>query len=301
MRTVLIDGDIILYKVAITNCTDVCWDVEPYDDIYTSTIDLNVARAAIDEELSSIQRFMEAEDIVMVFSSVQGNFRNDIYQDYKHNRKFKKKPVGYYELKKYVVENYTTYEEPKLEGDDLLGILCTSDIIKGEKVIWSEDKDLKTIPCKLGKWIRDDVGKLMPEVIDVSLAEADYNFLKQTLTGDTSDGYIGCRGIGGVKVTEILKPFEGVESIDMQEAWSVIVDTYISQKREELAKEDPEYATLKNNQKKEFRDTYDIPEKLIDETYNFAVTQARCAKILRGEDYDFTTKKFKLFTPEKPF
>ena len=45
-------------------------------------------------------------------------------------------------------ENYKCYEKPYLEGDDCLGILATSDIIKGDKLVVSKDKDLKTIPAQ---------------------------------------------------------------------------------------------------------------------------------------------------------
>ena len=67
--------------------------------------------------------------------------------------------------------------------------------IEGEKVIVSEDKDLKTVPCKLWR---------SGELLNITKEEADYNHLFQTLTGDTTDGYSGLRGVGEVKAKTIL-------------------------------------------------------------------------------------------------
>jgi DNA polymerase-1 len=77
-----------------------------------------------------------------------------------------------------------------------MGILATSDIIDGEKVIVSEDKDMMTIPGLL--WRSNDMHSITEE-------QADYYHLYQTLIGDTADGYPGLRGVGDKKATELLK------------------------------------------------------------------------------------------------
>jgi len=133
-----------------------------------------------------------------------------------------------------------------LEADDVLGILATSGnrFIEGEKVIVSEDKDLKTIPCKLWK---------SGELLNITKEEADYNHLFQTLTGDTTDGYSGLRGVGEVKAKTILNV----------PTWSSVENAFI---KAGYTKED-------------------------------ALTQARLARILRFEDYDFEYDTPKMWLP----
>ena len=71
--------------------------------------------------------------------------RVSCWNNYKFNRKNLRKPVAYQAVNEWLKENYKCYEKPYLEGDDCLGILATSDIIKGEKLVVSKDKDLKII------------------------------------------------------------------------------------------------------------------------------------------------------------
>lgn len=92
---------------------------------------------------------------------------------------------------------------------------------------------------------------------DVWPMEADVFFYLQALMGDTTDGYPGCPKIGPVKATKILSEVVGVET------WKAIVSTYAA--------------------------------KGFDEQY--ALTQARVARICQHTDYDFINKKVKLWTP----
>src|SRR5262249_40632645 len=79
-------------------------------------------------------------------------------------------------------------------------ILATSDkIIPGRKIIVSADKDMKTIPGE-----HYDPNKRELGVVTVSRLEADGYHMMQTLTGDTTDGYTGCPGVGPKKAEKIL-------------------------------------------------------------------------------------------------
>lgn len=122
----------------------------------------------------------------------------------------------YAAIKDYIKETYRTYERPDLEGDDVLGILSTSPkIIRGEKVIVSLDKDLKTIPgliCDMKDF----------EISEISEAEADYMHMYQTLTGDTADGYSGCPGVGPKNAEKLLADTDGT----YQTMWPVVVGQY---------------------------------------------------------------------------
>ena len=97
-------------------------------------------------------------------------------------------------------------------------------------------------------------------VLKISKWEADRNHLHQTLTGDSSDNYSGCPKIGPKTADKL---FAGKE--EQFELWE---------------------AVLKQFDKAELSDSH-------------ALTQARVARLLRTGEYDFNTKKIKLWSPPK--
>jgi DNA polymerase-1 len=205
----------------------------------------------------------QEEGSYLCFSSypdyVSDNFRYKVYPDYKHNRKGKDKPKLYWDLRDYLLQNYDTKIKSTLEADDVLGIMST--LHPGEFIIVTSDKDLKQIP---GEHFNPDT----MELFDVTPEQGDYWFYKQILTGDATDGYPGCKGIGPKKADTILE------------------STF-----------------------REYRENGNIPKWFIWKygikptyeskglTEDFALSQARVARILRAEDYDFKKKQVKLWTP----
>ena len=87
---------------------------------------------------------------------------------------------------------------------------------------------------------------------------ANYNFMYQTLVGDMTDGFAGCPSIGGVKASRIL-----ANKKDLPEMWEAVVKEYEKQGLDE----------------------------------NYALTQARLARILRASDWDSKKKKPILWRP----
>jgi len=102
----------------------------------------------------------------------------------------------------------------------------------------------------------------MPRI--VMAREADRKFYMQCLTGDPTDGFSGCPKIGPVKAKKIINSVEEGEDWEAR-VWEAIVETYANAG--------------------------------LDESY--ALTQARMARILRAEDYDFKAKKPKLWEPKR--
>jgi DNA polymerase-1 len=86
--------------------------------------------------------------------------------------------------------------------------------------------------------------------------KANYNFCLQVLTGDSADGYKGCVGVGAVKANRVL---HNKKTID--EMWNAVIEEY-----------------ERNNQS--FEDAYH---------------QAKLARILRKDEYDFATNQPKLW------
>lgn len=117
---------------------------------------------------------------------------------------------------------YKVYIKESLEADDVIGILATSKtIIKGDKVVWSLDKDFKTIPCKFHR--AKPHGKDESHLI--TQEAADWWFMYQTLIGDKVDGYEGCKGIGDKTARKLLG---NIGEKPIKELWKIVLDTYLT-------------------------------------------------------------------------
>lgn len=211
-RTLLIDGDILVYRITAASEVEIDWG----NDLWTLHSDMAECRDALDRQIATYLEELKANDVILAFSPAR-NFRYRIYPQYKSHRQGKRKPITYKPLKAYAHEKYKTFERPDLEGDDILGILATSPVIvKGEKIIVSLDKDLKTIPGKICD-MRDPI-----TIQEITEEEARYNHMYQTLIGDTTDGYPGCPGCGPVSAAKLL---DGVEKT-YEAMWPVVVKAY---------------------------------------------------------------------------
>ncbi len=186
MTLLLIDGDIIAYKAAAsaevaTNWGNGQWTLHSFEPDVEVRIE------------DQIHKLLEApvQDCVIAFTDKK-NFRKDVAPYYKANRKDTRKPMLLDYAKEYMSLQYNTIMYRNLEADDVLGILGTKN---RDTIIWSEDKDLLTIPAK--HWING-------EVVEITEAEANYQFLYQTLIGDSTDNYKGCPTIGPKTANKIL-------------------------------------------------------------------------------------------------
>lgn len=258
MRTVIVDGDVIVYKVAEAVADSFEVQTEEQDEyIYRNIGWASKAQAqeVLDNMINDICNDCNADKVCICLSDMNSNFRKQLNPSYKANRKAIK-PILYEYLRKYMAASgYVVYERPSLEADDVIGILATSsNIIKGDKVVWSLDKDFKTIPCKFHR--AGVNGKDKSELI--TKEEADWWFMYQTLVGDPVDGYSGCKGVGDKTAKKILGD---VGTHTLSEMWKLVVETY---KKFGLTEEE-------------------------------ALLNARMARILRVDDYDFKNKEVKLW------
>lgn len=241
--TLLIDGDLILYKA--TSAVEVDWRIDEDNHILFSN-----AEEAFDLFVQQIDRFKEAlgsSEVVIAFTKGQ-SFRSTINPTYKAPRLGNRKPLAFADVRERAERTYKTLIHPGLEADDVLGIWATRGTFK-HPIIVSEDKDLKTIPGFLYR---------QNELTEITEDEANYNFMFQTLTGDVTDGYPGCPGIGPKTAEKILG-----DTKDVGELWAKVVATY-------------EHAKL---------------------TEEDALMQARMARILRSSDWDDKRKEPILWQP----
>lgn len=211
MRTLLIDGDIVLYEVTIACEEAIHWG----DDVWTLHSDMMEAKERFDCWISKMKDKLNADKVIIAVSG-EDNWRKDVLPTYKANRKKKRKPLVFPQLKKYCIDVYRTYVKQNLEADDVLGLLAGKPglaRIKGEKIIVTIDKDLKTIPGLHYNPMKPELG-----VIEVSEEQADYNHLLQSLTGDPVDGYSGCPGVGPVTAGRVLQ----------YPCWGAVLEAYES-------------------------------------------------------------------------
>jgi 5'-3' exonuclease len=212
MRTLLVDADIYAYRIAAANQQVYDWDGDGNQIIVTN--DLSEATDQLDGVLRNLQADLEADRLIVCLTSPD-NWRKTVLPTYKANR-VHERPVLLEPIRQHLIETHTTYARPTLEADDLLGILATHPrILAGERIIVSQDKDLKAIPG----WLFNPDKHTAPVCIEEP--QADHWHLLQTLTGDPVDGYSGCPGIGPVKALKWLPEFS-------EDMWSTVVDCYAS-------------------------------------------------------------------------
>ena len=211
-RTLLMDSDVFIYRAANRAQTTFDWGEGPQTNLDEAASMLDLTK-----QITDIQDLLNAENIIMALGDPDGkNWRKDILPSYKAHRKPEDKPKLLSFLREFVLKTWKTYQRPTLEGDDVLGILSTApDLIRGEKIIVSIDKDFQSIPGHLYNPDHPERGTRL-----ISHDQADYYHAYQTLIGDATDGYKGCPGIGPKKATGILGP------ITKAEYWKAIVATY---------------------------------------------------------------------------
>lgn len=200
---ILIDGDILCYTVSAAVEKPVDWG----NDFWTLHSDFAEAKQRIDVDIVEFVETLGGTSFTVCLSDSQ-NFRKSIYPEYKANRANVRKPVVFSALRDYLIETWDCVFWPRLEADDVMGILATT---KKDSVIVSADKDLRTVPGRVYNPSKPDLG-----TIEVTEAEADRNHLIQTLTGDRTDGYPGCPGIGPARAEKIV---DG--------GWEAVVEAFV--------------------------------------------------------------------------
>ena len=195
MRTLILDGDIFIYKAAFGCELGVDWG----KGLWSIAADIGEAVALIDQRVEELEDKFKAR-AVMTLSDGKANWRKDLSPDYKRQRKAVRRPTLLRPMKDHVRKTYKVYEKDTLEADDVMGILQThSRIIRGKKMIVTIDKDLLQIP---GFHFNPDKPEL--GVRKVSVEEGDRLHLMQSITGDSVDNYKGVPGIGAKRAARAL-------------------------------------------------------------------------------------------------
>lgn len=145
--------------------------------------------------------------VYKLFLTGKGNYRNDIYAQYKEGRA--PRPILYEVVRQYAeADQYSVVSEGE-EADDMLGYSQSHDT-----VICSIDKDLLMIPGYHYNYV---TGKVQ----EIDRATAIRNFYTQLLTGDNVDNIPGLQGIGPAKAKKALQDCETEEDM-----YQVVLNMY---------------------------------------------------------------------------
>ena len=185
----LIDSDFLAYKAA--QACEIGIDFG--EDVIIAQSQFSEVLKVFHNELNKVTKAMMEDDFILYFSSTK-NFRKEIYPDYKGHR-MKRKPLGYKRLVNYCRENHNFKLIEGLEADDTIGIEATR-FADPSNIIVSPDKDMRQIPSAL--W------NLTDDVVEITKDDGDRWHLIQSLSGDPTDGYSGCPGIGVKRASELL-------------------------------------------------------------------------------------------------
>jgi len=238
MTKLLIDGDLLIYRAAAQG-TVTAFGVEYVNQDFIA--------GYISDLVEYVKDRLFTKNAVIVLSG-RHNFRKTLVPTYKSNRKDRKPPAGLPFAYEYVMnhDSWEVLQIDRLEADDVLGLLQTDDTI-----LCSTDKDLDQIPGHHYNWRSESFYKVDEET-------AYYNFWRQVLSGDPTDGYYGIPRVGkktAVKLLRHLKDQHNKSFTDI-DFWKTVV--------------------------KNLYEEHGLTEK---DFYDNAV----CAYILRGDEYDFDT------------
>lgn len=208
-RTLLIDGDVALYRTALKCEIATDWG----NDLWTLHSDLKTAQGMLDCWIREMQEACDAHaDPIFVLSCDGPTFRHVLNPLYKANRVGKRKPLIYKALRDRAMETYRCHLIPLMEADDVLGILATT-YLYHPSIIVTIDKDLKGIPGLHYNPDHPDKG-----VVNVTWEEARRWHLVQSIAGDATDGYGGVPGLGVVRAERLLE--------EKGYTWATVVGAY---------------------------------------------------------------------------
>jgi len=211
MRTLLFDSDIFAFKAAATNEIDTPFGKYTYEENALTDVDNRIEELMIE---------LKADEAVMCLTHVD-NFRYKVLPTYKgnRNRDEKARPELLPRVKGHLAEEYRSYIRPSLEADDIMGILATHPrLIMGEKIIVSEDKDMRTVSAQVYNPRKPEQG-----IQKITPLEAAQMHMWQTIVGDATDGYGGAAGVGQASIYA-----EDINTLGFKDLWDGVLEAYAS-------------------------------------------------------------------------
>ena len=150
----------------------------------------------------------------------KGNFRYNVYPEYKANRRGLKRPKWEHQVKAHLEVMWAANRTTGCETDDMIGVrLCE----EPDSIACHLDKDIDMIPGKHYGWELRRLGTIIKpaKIYYVNEDQAYTQFYWQLLVGDTTDNIKGVVGIGKKKAADILGP-----CTSEKEMYEVVKETY---------------------------------------------------------------------------
>lgn len=194
---VLVDGDILHYRISFKSKGSFSWEVEPMLD-----------------DLVEEVRLYTNSDRLEFYLTGKGNYRNDIAvtHKYKGNRAGLEKPEHFALVRSMLEDRYKSQVSVMQECDDDIAMRATE--LDYKCIIASTDKDFKQIPCLHYNLTRREISRVSPEV-------AMFYFYQQIITGDNVDNIKGIKGLGPKKSEKMLKGLPTEKAM-----WETCVEAY---------------------------------------------------------------------------
>ena len=159
----------------------------------------NEIRKIVRETMLDIEAQTWAEKMLVAVKG-RGNFRKDLYPEYKKNRKDlepdMKKALTY--AHEFMVGEYDAKPADGMEADDLVSIWAYE--TREQEIpycVVGIDKDLKQIPGNHYNFKRKEHVFMDDDASNLSL-------MQQCITGDSTDNIPGVKGLGPVKAGKLL-------------------------------------------------------------------------------------------------
>jgi DNA polymerase-1 len=244
-KTLLVDADTLVFAVCLSTeqtiellprefYTDEEWEeienspnYSDEEDTHT-TIDLYLALQKSEDRLENMLLDTGCADWELHFTVGRGNFRYDIYPEYKANRKGGKVPAGLLGLKKKLLEKHGSDKvelHEAIEADDAVIAKYNKDI----HILAAVDKDvLYSVEGTHWNYYSSSHYNIDPKWLVVTQDTANVHHFIQTLTGDKTDNIIGLHRVGQKTAEKLLLPYTTQEK-----CWEVVVDTYKSKGKTE--------------------------------------------------------------------
>lgn len=199
-RTLLVDADIVAYRSSAAHERRYDWG----DGVTSVAADLDNAKAMAEQFIEEVVAKLKADEVIICLSDEVENFRKDVDPTYKQLRGASVRPQHLYDLKDWLGAEWPSVIRPRMEADDVMGILATEPH-EGTRIIVSADKDMQTVPGWLFNPNKDKKARR------ISPEEAERFLMWQAICGDQTDGYPGCPGAGPA-AAELLLDGIGWES-----------------------------------------------------------------------------------------
>ena len=221
----LIDADIIAVRAACVH--------EPGEDDPPWLVQDHIDNACnhADDMVSALCDCFHDRDVLLAWSDPLGRyFRHDLYEDYKATRQDRKPITLRKAVCAHLQETWSGMTIPRMEGDDVLGLIATEPGVRAKVVVASADKDLLTVPgitlCRSMALRAGD----RPDIIETTRESASRFHMLQTLSGDKCDNIPGLRGYGEPKGGVMSKGLKLLNDPDgVGEDWDRVVAAYAEQ------------------------------------------------------------------------